>query len=247
MMRRQGPAALWLVRHGQSTGNVARERAEAGGAEVIDIAERDADVPLSEEGVGQANAVGRWLASRPEDQRPTAAIASPYLRAVDTARIAVGALGGVPLRVDERLRDRELGVLDLLTTAGVLARFPGEAERRRRLGKFYHRPPGGESWADVALRLRGVLGDMDVEHDGGRVILFTHEALIFLARYVIEELTEPEVMKLTQGAELANCSVTGYQRTGSGGLHLVDFNAVEMLHDHGARPTAEPGVRAEPT
>ncbi len=32
-----------------------------------------------------------------------------------------------PIRVDERLRDRELGVLDLLTMQGVKARFPQEA------------------------------------------------------------------------------------------------------------------------
>jgi broad specificity phosphatase PhoE len=42
----------------------------------------------------------------------------------------------LPIRVDERLRDRELGVLDLLTMQGVKARFPQEAERRRWLGKF---------------------------------------------------------------------------------------------------------------
>lgn len=238
---------MWLVRHGESTGNVAREIAEAGGAEIIDIPERDADVPLSEQGVEQAKAVGRWLVSLPQDERPTAAIASPYLRAFDTARTALGEMGSVPLRRDERLRDRELGVLDLLTTAGVVARHPEEAARRRRLGKFYHRPPGGESWADVALRLRGVLGDLNVEHDGERVILFTHEALIFLARYVIEGLSEPELMKFAHSRELANCSVTHYRRHESGTLRLVDFNAVDLLHQHGAGPTMEPGVRAELT
>lgn len=246
-MQRKGPAVVWLVRHGESTGNVARERAEARGAQVIDIAERDADVPLSEHGIAQAQAIGRWLAGLPADARPTAAIASPYLRASETARIALEGIGPTPLYRDERLRDRELGVLDLLTTAGVVARFPDEAARRLRLGKFYHRPPGGESWADVALRLRGVLTDMNVEHDGERVILFTHEALIFLARYVIERLAEPELMTLAHSTELANCSVTSYRRSDHGDLHLVDFNAIDILHKHGAQQTVEPGVRAEPT
>ena len=35
--------------------------------------------------------------------------------------------------------------------------YPDEAKRRDLLGKFYYRPPGGESWADVALRIRSVL------------------------------------------------------------------------------------------
>ena len=74
-------------------------------------------------------------------------------------------------RLDERLRDRELGILDRLTSAGVEARFLEEGERRRWLGKFYYRPPGGESWADVVLRLRSLLADLDREHPGQEVLL----------------------------------------------------------------------------
>jgi hypothetical protein len=40
-----------IVRHGQSTGNAAADQAERSGAEVIDITERDADVPLSPTGI----------------------------------------------------------------------------------------------------------------------------------------------------------------------------------------------------
>ena len=41
------PQQLWIVRHGQSAGNVARDSAEAARLPLIDIAERDIDVPLS--------------------------------------------------------------------------------------------------------------------------------------------------------------------------------------------------------
>ena len=51
---------LLLIRHGESAGNVAREDAEASGAEVIDIEWRDADTPLSEHGRDQARALGGW-------------------------------------------------------------------------------------------------------------------------------------------------------------------------------------------
>ena len=37
------PQVLWIVRHGQSAGNVARDAAEAAGLHVIDIADRDID------------------------------------------------------------------------------------------------------------------------------------------------------------------------------------------------------------
>jgi len=51
---------------------------------------------------------------------------------------------------------RELGIMDLLTTAGLEAKLPEEAARRRWLGNFHHRPPGGESGADLALRVRAL-------------------------------------------------------------------------------------------
>ncbi|HWW69770.1 MAG TPA: histidine phosphatase family protein, partial [Duganella sp.] len=44
------PDQIWLVRHGQSAGNVARDAAEAASHFLIDIAERDVDVALSELG-----------------------------------------------------------------------------------------------------------------------------------------------------------------------------------------------------
>ena len=55
------PRVLWIVRHGQCAGNVARDAAEVQGLEVIDIATRDIDVPLSDLGRQQAESLGRWF------------------------------------------------------------------------------------------------------------------------------------------------------------------------------------------
>src|SRR4051794_21775664 len=193
---------LAVVRHGQSTGNVIAQEAETGDLEVIDIPERDADVPLSTTGREQAEAVGAWLAGRPPDERPEIAVVSPYLRARQTAELALAG-SGVPMVVDERLRDRELGILDLLTTRGVAQRLPAEATRRRRLGKFYYRPPGGESWADVLLRLRSVLAEVRADHPDGRVLLFAHEATVLLVRYLAEALSEAELMAVAHATTIA--------------------------------------------
>ncbi|MFI6264854.1 histidine phosphatase family protein [Micromonospora sp. NPDC051006] len=238
-------AALWIVRHGESTANVAATRAESSGAELIGVTHRDADVPLSETGEEQARATGRWLAGLPPERRPDVAVVSPYLRALRTAELALAGTG-VPCSRDERLRDRELGILDGLTPHGVVARFPDEAERRNRLGKFYYRPPGGESWTDVALRLRALLGDLRRDHEGQRVLLFGHDALVFLVRYLVEGLTEEELMALTRQYVIANCSVTGWSADESGRLTLRDFNDVGHLRRQGARPTREDEVHAEP-
>ena len=70
---------------------------------------------------------------------------------------------------DERLRERDLGAFDRLTGSGIKEAFPEEAERRGAMGKLYYRPPGGESWTDVALRIRSVLSDIRADYVGKRV------------------------------------------------------------------------------
>jgi broad specificity phosphatase PhoE len=133
-MRQRWPERLWIVRHGQSAGNVARDAAMAAGLPVIDIALRDVDVPLSELGLRQAGALGHWFAAQPEEQRPEAVLCSPYIRARQTAK-AICEAGGVGEKarqpiVDERLREREFGVLDRLTTHGIREKHPELAGHR---------------------------------------------------------------------------------------------------------------------
>ena len=227
---------LAVVRHGLSTGNVTAQEAETAGLESIDIPERDADVPLAPEGREQAEAVGRFL----EENPPDLAVVSPYLRTRQTAEIALGD-SGVPVVVDERLRDRELGVLDLLTARGVQARLPDEARRRERLGKFYYRPPGGESWADVLLRLRALLREIRTDHPGGRVVLFAHEATVLMVRYLAEKLSEAELMELAHRTAIANCSISSWH-----GDEPDLFNSVAHLRREDAPHTRQEDVNAEP-
>src|SRR4051812_37679018 len=102
---------LLLVRHGESLGNVAAARAHAEGAEEIDVAVRDADIELSDLGRDQATAVGAALGAMSGDTVPELLAVSTYVRARATARLACDVAGlGLPTLVDERLRDRELGV-----------------------------------------------------------------------------------------------------------------------------------------
>ena len=234
-----GILELLLVRHGESTANVAASRAEAAGLEVIDVGNRDADVPLSEVGLEQAAALGRWLAGAPTP--PDAVWCSPYRRAAETATIASELSGrsGLPL-VDERLRDRELGILDTLTSRGVESRYPEEAVRRRWVGKYYYRPPGGESWADVQLRLRSFITDVDARHDGQRVLVVAHDAVVVLFLHLCLGWTEQEVLEFDLSHAVPNVSVTRLARTATG-WELVDFASTEHLVEHDAPVTVHPG------
>lgn len=243
------PSRLWIVRHGESAGNVARDAAMAAGLPVIDILERDIDVPLSVTGERQAEALGRWFAELPYDARPNVVLTSPYLRARHTAAI-IEEQGGTqrtgPVRVDERLREREFGVVDRLTRLGIEQRYPDLAEMRTRLGKFYFRPPGGESWCDVVLRLRSALDTISLHHSGlgKRVLIIAHQVIVLCFRYLLEGLTEEQVLAIDRAGEVANCGVTAYsidfELGDDGELQLRTYNFVAPLVEAGAPVTAEP-------
>ena len=246
-MTNRWPAQLWLVRHGQSAGNVARDAADAAGAERIVLTGRDVDVPLSPLGEEQSQGLGRWFAQAPA--QPEVLLVSPYLRAQQTARLFQAA-GGCPadlaLCIDERLREKEFGILDGLTTAGVRSLQPDQAEFRRVLGKFYHRPPGGESWVDVIFRLRSLMDTVALHHAGKRVMIVAHQVVVLCLRYVIERLSEEELLAIDRAGDVANCSVTEYAYdpagAGDGVLRLVRYNAVEAVAASPAAVTAAPDV-----
>ena len=236
------PAALWVVRHGESAGNVALAEAEAKGLERLDLSHRDVDVPLSDLGRRQAQALGRWIADQPADEQPTVVWTSPYVRAQQTADLALEAAGlELPRVVDERLREREFGAWDGLTRRGITAAFPEESERRTQLGKFYHRPPGGESWTDVLQRLRAALDDIRTDAQGERVMVVAHQVVVLLTRYVLEGMDEQSVLGLDAEGEVVNCSVTSYLYDKEAGrLALERYNEAAPVEEQDEQVTAEP-------
>lgn len=247
-MRQNWPERLWLVRHGQSQGNVARDAADEAGAHEIDIEMRDVDVPLSALGRKQAEAAGRWFAALPRVDRPELILSSPYVRAKETAAIICheGALAGAPTHsiIDERLREREFGIFDRLTTRGIRERFPDEAAHRRRLGKFYHRPPGGESWADVILRLRSMLNTINLHYCDRRVLIVCHQVVVLCFRYILEELDEAAILSIDRQADVLNCGIAEYRfEPDAKGLCVPDlslWNYGVPLDAEGAPKTSAP-------
>lgn len=242
------PERLWIVRHGESAGNVARDRADAAGLGRIDIAERDVDVPLSELGEEQACALGHWFKGQPAAERPEVVLTSPYIRALRTADIVRECGGFSPdahrPEPDERLREKEFGILDRLTRHGIEQIHPDQAEFRRLLGKFYHRPPGGESWCDVILRLRSALDTLSLHYAERRVMIVSHQVVVLCLRYLIEHMTEAEILDVDRSGDVANCSITEYRLDRScgpnGELKLFRYNFTAPLERAGAPVTTRP-------
>ena len=207
----QAPKSLWFVRHGQSTANLARHKAEVEKALMIEFSEREMDVPLSEIGLKQAISVGKWF--KIQSPKPTLIFTSPYCRTRETARLIVenAAFENVEIIQDERLRERELGIFDRLTRLGAMQKYPDECEKRENLGKFYYRPAGGENWADVALRLRSFWRDLCLNFADEKVLIVTHEVVIRVFRYVVEKMTEEEIMAIDKSCDIENGAISFYQ------------------------------------
>jgi broad specificity phosphatase PhoE len=248
-MEQKWPQEIWLVRHGQSAGNVARDVAEAAAGLHIDIAERDVDVPLSALGRQQSQALARWFGALPPEQQPNVVLHSPYVRAAQTAQLLMQDVPRdslLAVHADERLREKEFGILDRLTVRGIAEKYPELYEQRRHVGKFYFRPPGGESWCDVILRLRSVLELLTREYAGERVLIVGHQVIVNCFRYLLERMDEAKILEQDRLGDVPNCSVTSYAfdpalgKRGKLAVKLINF--VAPLEASGTPVTAEQDV-----
>lgn len=159
-----GPPLFYFVRHGETDWNA--ERRLQGGR----------DIPLNGRGRRQAAQCGDTLrdlivagGKTPAD---FAFASSPLLRARETMEIARGVLGLPPggYGVDPRLAELSFGRWE-----GMTYREIGAVDRPalvvRERDKWGFRPPGGESYADLLVRVQawhaGVNGDIIVAAHGG--------------------------------------------------------------------------------
>lgn len=151
---------IWLVRHGETEWN--REHRFMG----------QRDIPLNAEGLRQAAELAAGL----KGQRFDALVSSDLLRARQTAEALAAALG-LPLRLDARLREVQLGAWQGEVHAEIQARFPAQwAERYASPPDF--RPPGGETIAEMAARACAAVDELAAAYPRGRVLLVSHGILL---------------------------------------------------------------------
>jgi 2,3-bisphosphoglycerate-dependent phosphoglycerate mutase len=225
------PRELLAARHGQSTANAAFALAEAAGALTVPITDRDADLPLTALGRAQAAALGRRLACTP----PDLVYCSPFHRARQTLQDALAALraAGAPepaqITYDERLRDRDTGSFEMRTRADLRLAYPEQMARRDRVGPYYFRPPDGENFPDVALRLRSLLRDALPAADGRRLLIIAHDAVVLMLRMILEDLDEAALSRLVDAdGAVGNCTLTRWEAHGAQ-LRLAEFNDARHL------------------
>jgi probable phosphoglycerate mutase len=125
------------------------------------------DTPLNDLGREQAAEAAAILARR----RPDAIVSSDLSRALDTAA-ALATLTGLPVRPDERLRERFYGAWQGRTLAEAAAGFPAEFARWRHGDQA----PGCdiESQDDLGKRVGAALQEAVDSNPGGTVVVATH-------------------------------------------------------------------------
>ncbi len=112
---------------------------------------------------------------------------------------------------EERIREIEFGIMDGFTTEGIKTIYPEESLRREREGKYWYRPPGGESRPGVALRAHSFLGTLTREYRTKSILLVCHSVVVLIIRRLLERWGEAEYMKMDSEDDVKNCSVTVYQ------------------------------------
>jgi len=152
---------LFLVRHGETEHN--RQSLALG----------QADVPLNETGLRQAEALGRALS----EERLTVIYASPLVRASRTAE-AIAEPHGLDVVIEDGLIEMDVGEMDGLPLADLREKFPGFLERWLGPEGSNERMPGGERLAEVSERASVALSAIVKRHEGERVCLVSHNFVI---------------------------------------------------------------------
>lgn len=150
------PTTLLLLRHGETPLSVERRFSGRGGAALTDV------------GLAQA----RSLAARVgEVSTVEAIVSSPLRRARQTADIVAEALT-LPVTEDPALAETDFGDWEGLTLAEVRETWPFDLDEW--FASTEVAPPGGESFAATAKRVRGARDRMLREHPGGTVVVVSH-------------------------------------------------------------------------
>ncbi len=145
-----------LVRHGETAWN-AEGRFQG-----------HTDVPLSDRGRRQAEALARRLAREKID----AIYASDLQRAWETATI-IAAPHGLEVRPEPRLREMHFGVWEGLTFDEIEARYPGSFDLLVT-DPLAAGPPQGETMGEVMARVQALLEDLQRRHAQQTVLLVAH-------------------------------------------------------------------------
>lgn len=212
------PTDLFLVRHGQSEANLANRLSEAGDHSAYTpefMSRHTASFRLTERGRTQAILAGAYI--RKELFKDGVGfdryVTSEYVRAMETA--ARLQLPGASWFCDPYLSERDWGDLDNLPENERQEKF-GEALRRRQVEPFFWRPPNGESFAQLCLRVDRALHTLHRECGDKRVVFVMHGETMRAFEVRLERMSQIRFKELIFSEDpmdrIHNCEILHYTR-----------------------------------
>lgn len=197
-------ADLFLVRHGRADGNTLHRFLGW------------ADVRLDEAGRREAAAAAERLA----ETEVGAVVTSDLPRTAETASVIADRLG-VPVEPDLRLREIDNGEWTLLLPTEIAAGWPDLWEAYTSGADVLR--PGGERWAEVAVRVVAALGELLARPE--RSVVVTHGGPVIIGAAWALGIGLPGNVFRGPLALPANASIT----TIAPGPRLAGYNDVGHL------------------
>lgn len=208
------PQNIVLVRHGESEYNAERALVRNGKRKRYSEKAkntRNADIELTKNGIEQARATGKFLKNQYKNF--DVVFVSPFRRAQQTAECILEAWGGKKPRIviEDRVREKEFGVFHAITREEIKKKYPDWHFLREVEGKYYFRPPGGENYPDIALRLHSFIGTLARDWRKQNVLIAAHSSILLAFHKLMTRMTEAEVLDLDRRDEIKNCGIIAYR------------------------------------
>ncbi len=153
-------AQLVVLRHGRTAWNASGRF------------QGQADIPLDERGVAQAERAAEVLA----ELAPAEIVSSDLSRARQTAE-PLARLTAVPVRTDPRLREISVGSWEGLTIEQALATMSPSDAAAYLAGEDVRRSPTGETVAEVAARASEALAEIGARAEPGSTVVVVMHGL----------------------------------------------------------------------
>jgi len=211
------PVRLVFVRHGESEGNVAKRLSRRGDTSAFtpEFLDRHSyQFRLTDVGIKQAEAAGVWIKANINGGKFDRQYVSEYVRAIETA--ARLSLPDALWRKDLDIRERDYGLMDLLSPEDTKRLYSEELKLFRRDSLLMPTPGGGESMATVGLRSKAFFDTLHRECSRNSVIVVSHGEFIWSCRIRLERITIGRYHELDSSKNphdrIHNCQIIEYTR-----------------------------------
>lgn len=206
-----GSTHLYLVRHGQTAGNV--------GQQLIG----HTDMPLDELGLRQARQVGLHMQSLPLD----AIVSSPLTRAYVTA-LEIAGHQRIDVEVDDRLREMHFGYAEGLTMIEAVERYPAIMALQADPLDEDFAWPGGDIRSGFHAAVMATFADIASAHLGRHTAVVCHGGVIGSLLAQLDGGSPNDHLAYP----VANCSVTHLEvhLGGTTAHRLNDIGHLDVVH-----------------